>query len=57
MYDVDLILDVNTDIYKLREKEKFGLALCSTLRLDGAPDEGTYDQVGLSCRAHKPTQF
>lgn len=45
LYDMDLVLDVNTDIYKLRKKEKFGLALATTLRLDGAPDEGHYDQA------------
>ncbi|GBG75384.1 hypothetical protein CBR_g20014 [Chara braunii] len=44
-FEMDLILDINVDIYPLKEGEKFALALAPTLNLDGTPDEGVFDQV------------
>ena len=41
-----LLLDVNTDIYKLQEGDKFNLLLVSTLSLDGKEDDGYFDQDG-----------
>jgi len=45
-YEVDLTLDVATEVYPLRVGDKFTLVLASTLRLDGKPDEDTFNQDG-----------
>eukprot|EP00026_Physarum_polycephalum_P022028 Phypoly_transcript_25755.p1 GENE.Phypoly_transcript_25755~~Phypoly_transcript_25755.p1 ORF type:complete len:169 (+),score=21.78 Phypoly_transcript_25755:68-508(+) len=42
IYEMEMWLDVNTDIYPL-EHQRFHLALASTLNLDGTPDEGSFD--------------
>ena len=42
---MDLILDVNTQIYPVDLGEKFRLVLASTLKEDGTPDDGEYNQV------------
>lgn len=44
--DMDIILDVNTEIYPMEVGDKFTLALAPTLSLDGTPDEGVFDQSG-----------
>jgi DNA-directed RNA polymerase I, II, and III subunit RPABC3 len=36
-FECDLLLDINCEIYKLAETEKFTLVLASTLHLDGSP--------------------
>jgi len=41
---MDLILDVNTQLYPVELNEKFRLLLTKTLREDGLPDDGEYDQ-------------
>ena len=43
---MELLIDVNSEIYPLAEGEKFSLALASTLALDGSEDDGTYDTSG-----------
>jgi len=43
-FKMDLILDVNTQLYPISLGDKFRLLLASTLRDDGLPDEGEYDQ-------------
>eukprot|EP01138_Halocafeteria_seosinensis_P012013 gb/GECG01012277.1/.p1 GENE.gb/GECG01012277.1/~~gb/GECG01012277.1/.p1 ORF type:complete len:182 (+),score=15.66 gb/GECG01012277.1/:1-546(+) len=47
-FEADLTLDIASEIYPIREGDKFTMALASTLRLDGQPDDGTYDQSGVS---------
>jgi len=42
-YEMDLILDVNTDIYPLAEGNKVTLALASTLNLQGKPEGDSYE--------------
>ncbi|KAI1727969.1 RNA polymerase rpb8 domain-containing protein [Ditylenchus destructor] len=42
---MDLILDVNTQIYPMNLGEKFRLMLVGTLREDGLADEGEYDRM------------
>ncbi len=37
---LQLILDVNTEIYPIDYGQKLTLALARTLNLDGTPDEG-----------------
>jgi DNA-directed RNA polymerase I, II, and III subunit RPABC3 len=36
-FECDLLLDVNCEIYPLRDTDKFTLVLASTLHLDGSP--------------------
>lgn len=43
-FKMDLILDVNTQLYPIMLGDKFRLVLATTLREDGLPDEGVYDQ-------------
>ncbi|TKR68109.1 hypothetical protein L596_024142 [Steinernema carpocapsae] len=43
-FKMDLILDVNTQLYPVSLGEKFRLMLATTLRDDGLPDEGEYQQ-------------
>eukprot|EP00871_Galdieria_phlegrea_P005108 jgi/Galph1/5599/GphlegSOOS_G4265.1 len=41
-YQTELLVDINSEIYSLREKEKFELVLVHSLALDGRPDDGLY---------------
>lgn len=45
-YDMDLVLDINSQIYRLPTGQKFNLLLAKTLNLDGSPDnnEWNYNQ-------------
>ena len=43
-FKMDLILDVNTQLYMLGINDKFRLMLCSSIRDDGLADEGEYDK-------------
>jgi DNA-directed RNA polymerase I, II, and III subunit RPABC3 len=45
-YDVDMIVDIASEVYSLGKDDKFTLALVSTLRLDGRKDDDSYDQSG-----------
>ena len=38
-YECDLLLDINSQIYSIKEGEKISMALASTLNLDGTPDD------------------
>lgn len=51
--DMDLLFDVNTDVYPMALEEKFALALATTLSLDGTPDDGFFDQSGRKSLADK----
>lgn len=42
---MDLILDVNTQIYPVDLGEKFRLVLATTLKEDGTPDDGEYNPL------------
>lgn len=44
--EMDLVLDINSDVYPVREGEKLRFVLARTLYEDGTPDDGTYDQSG-----------
>ncbi|CAM6100659.1 unnamed protein product [Calypogeia fissa] len=52
-FDMELMLDVNTDIYPMHIDEKFTLAMATTLSLDGTPDDGFFDQSGRKSLADK----
>lgn len=41
-WDVLLKIDVNNQVYPVKQGEKLAVAVVSTLRLDGEPDDGTY---------------
>lgn len=43
-FKMDLILDVNTQLYQLGINDKFRLMLCTSIRDDGLADEGEYDR-------------
>ena len=45
-FKMDLILDVNTQLYPVGLGDKFRLLLTSTLREDGVPDDGDYLNMG-----------
>jgi len=45
-YEMDLVLDYNSDIYRLPLGQKFFLLLSRTLNLDGTPDLNEYNQDG-----------
>jgi DNA-directed RNA polymerase I, II, and III subunit RPABC3 len=42
----DVILDIACEVYNLSRGDKFKLCLSGTLRIDGKPDEDTYNQDG-----------
>ncbi|VDD87792.1 unnamed protein product [Enterobius vermicularis] len=48
-FKMELILDVNTQIYPMHLNDKFRLVLATTLRDDGLPDDKEYDPL-----AHYP---
>ena len=45
---MDLILDVNTQLYPMSLGNKFRLLITTTLREDGVPDDGDYLATGQS---------
>eukprot|EP00656_Telonema_subtile_P042052 TRINITY_DN4747_c0_g1_i1.p1 TRINITY_DN4747_c0_g1~~TRINITY_DN4747_c0_g1_i1.p1 ORF type:complete len:144 (+),score=39.71 TRINITY_DN4747_c0_g1_i1:204-635(+) len=45
-YEMELTLDVNTDIYPVYLQDRFTMVLVSSLSLDGSPDDDSYDQSG-----------
>eukprot|EP01116_Phalansterium_solitarium_P011671 TRINITY_DN27431_c0_g1_i1.p1 TRINITY_DN27431_c0_g1~~TRINITY_DN27431_c0_g1_i1.p1 ORF type:complete len:147 (+),score=34.60 TRINITY_DN27431_c0_g1_i1:78-518(+) len=54
-YEMQLHLDVNTDVYPLdlERNNKFTMLLASTLNLDGSADSGEFDQSGRPSLADK----
>ncbi len=61
-YETDLVLDIASEVYSLREGEKFTFAIASTLRLDGKPEEDSYNQdgkvrAGARARAKTPLRI
>jgi DNA-directed RNA polymerase I, II, and III subunit RPABC3 len=56
---VDLLLDIASEHFGLNKDEQFTLAVTSTLRLDGKPDEDAFNQDGkvrgaAACPARLP---
>eukprot|EP01113_Clastostelium_recurvatum_P047608 TRINITY_DN8520_c0_g1_i2.p1 TRINITY_DN8520_c0_g1~~TRINITY_DN8520_c0_g1_i2.p1 ORF type:complete len:156 (-),score=35.53 TRINITY_DN8520_c0_g1_i2:24-464(-) len=52
-YEMDLFLDVNTDIYQISEEDRFTLVLAPTLDLHGAPDDGIFNPIERPSLADK----
>lgn len=46
-FKMDLILDVNTQLYPVSLGDKFRLLLTTTLREDGMPDDGDFLTTGI----------
>ena len=42
-YKMDMILDVNTQIYPVDLNDKFSVVLTTTLKVDESPDDGEYN--------------
>ncbi|MEW5301068.1 MAG: hypothetical protein WDW38_009366 [Sanguina aurantia] len=53
LYEMDLLLDINIDVYPLEAHDKFSLALSRTLNMDGSASSVKYDAKfpGLSNNA------
>ena len=48
-YDVNLVLDYNSELFKLVAEDRVTLVLASSIALDGAPDDAEYNaNVGPS---------
>lgn len=45
-YETDLTLDIASEVYNLKEGDKVAFAIATTLRLDGKPEEDTFNQDG-----------
>lgn len=41
---MDLVLDVNSELYRMKTGQKFSLALARTLNLDGSIGTNVFDQ-------------
>ena len=51
-YECQLLLDINSQIYSIKDGEKITLVLASTLNLDGTPDDHlSYTPIGSSGEA------
>jgi DNA-directed RNA polymerases I, II, and III subunit RPABC3 len=44
-YDVDMVVDVNSELFSVTANNKIVVALASTLSLHGAPDDGLFNPV------------
>ena len=47
-YEMDLVIDVNTQLYPIGVGQRFTFALARTLNEDGSADDDVYDQVRCS---------
>ncbi|GBG27476.1 DNA-directed RNA polymerases I, II, and III subunit rpabc3 [Hondaea fermentalgiana] len=45
-FEMDLVVDIQSELFPMAMNERFTLALASTLDMDGKPDDGTYNQSG-----------
>ncbi|KAI4342809.1 hypothetical protein MLD38_027387 [Melastoma candidum] len=52
-FDMFMHLDVNSEVYPIKEGQKFTMALATTLNLDGTPDTGYYTPGGKKSIADK----
>ncbi|KAK8820216.1 DNA-directed RNA polymerase I, II, and III subunit rpabc3 [Blastocystis sp. ATCC 50177/Nand II] len=41
-YGMDMLIDINTDVYPLKANDRFTLVFANTLYKDNRPDPGTY---------------
>jgi DNA-directed RNA polymerase I, II, and III subunit RPABC3 len=45
-YEMDLVVDVQSELFAMKRGESMTLALASTLDMQGKPDDGTFNQSG-----------
>mmetsp|Transcript_12616 Transcript_12616/g.14472 ORF Transcript_12616/g.14472 Transcript_12616/m.14472 type:complete len:153 (-) Transcript_12616:177-635(-) len=45
-FNMSLVIDIQTELFPLKMKDKFNLALASKLNIDDEPDDGTFNQDG-----------
>ncbi|EDQ84634.1 uncharacterized protein MONBRDRAFT_30048 [Monosiga brevicollis MX1] len=50
-FNIELILDLNTQLYPVDLNDRFTLCLASTLSMDDEPDDGYYNQNRNASRA------
>lgn len=50
LYEMDLTLDINVDVFPVEVGEKLVICLANTLNLDGTPSSATFDASFLSGR-------
>uniref|UniRef100_A0A7S2R5B9 DNA-directed RNA polymerases I, II, and III subunit RPABC3 n=1 Tax=Rhizochromulina marina TaxID=1034831 RepID=A0A7S2R5B9_9STRA len=43
-YNMELLVDVNCELWQVNEHDKISFALASSLAIDGTADDGTYNQ-------------
>ena len=41
-YEMDMTIDVNSDLLRIERGFKFSVELATTLNIDGSPDTGTH---------------
>eukprot|EP00743_Colponemidia_sp_Colp-15_P002312 GILK01002507.1.p1 GENE.GILK01002507.1~~GILK01002507.1.p1 ORF type:complete len:159 (-),score=21.66 GILK01002507.1:137-565(-) len=44
LYEMDIVLDINSDVYPVEPGEQYLIAFATTLNNDGSPDSGAFDQ-------------
>lgn len=54
---MDLILDVNTQLYPVTLSDKFRLLLTTSLKEDGMPDDGDFLNTGTTFRKHRNSNY
>lgn len=57
LFQMDMLLDVNVDIYNIKLGEKLALCLASTLNIDGTPSGASYDSVRPGSRRNLADEF
>ena len=45
-WEMDLVIDVHSELYPVKSRDEFTLSLASTLDIQGKPDDDTYNQSG-----------
>jgi hypothetical protein len=45
-YEMDLVVDVQSELFAMKRGESMTLALASTLDMQGRPDDGVFNQSG-----------
>lgn len=55
-FSMELILDVNTQVYPVNLNDKFRLMITTSVRDDGMPDEGEYDPQVLYAFGYQSTK-
>eukprot|EP00054_Salpingoeca_dolichothecata_P035464 m.5485 g.5485 ORF g.5485 m.5485 type:complete len:151 (-) comp5479_c0_seq1:156-608(-) len=52
-FEMELVIDIHTELYPVEVHDRFTFMLATTLNEDGSPDNGVYDQSGKPTLADK----